>query len=269
MVSYAIIGASRGLGLEYVRQLARRQNTTVFAIVRNATRSTHLSVAISGLKNVHVFEGDVTDHPSLERVAKQVGKITGGTLDYMIHVAARTDPELLYQSLDDYTSMDELDKDCIATFKINTLGAIHAISAFLPLLRAGASKKIIVLGSPAGDFRLTRAGSIGDMSAYCISKAGNLIATMKYAVKLKSEGFCVVLLSPGLVDTTGTIGEHGDAAGKALLDKWVTENSRGSEPIPYIYPEESVNDQLKVVDNLKVSDNGRFLTLAGEDYVMP
>ena len=47
------------------------------------------------------------------------------------------------------------------------------------------------------------------MATYSISKAGNLVATMKYAVKLKSEGFCVVLLSPGLVDTTGTIGEHG------------------------------------------------------------
>lgn len=88
MLSYAIIGASRGIGLEYVRQLvswsglppgtwlfctqltvhpqAARQNTTVFAIVRNAARSTHLTAAVSDLKNVNVFEGDVTDYPSLE-----------------------------------------------------------------------------------------------------------------------------------------------------------------------------------------------------------
>ena len=88
MLSYAIIGASRGIGLEYVRQLvsccmlplgtwlfrttltvlpqAARQNTTVFAIVRNAARSTHLTAPVSDLKNVHVFEGDVTDYPSLE-----------------------------------------------------------------------------------------------------------------------------------------------------------------------------------------------------------
>lgn len=49
----------------------------------------------------------------------------------------------------------------------------------------------------------------------------------------------------------------------------MTENSRGNGPIPYIYPEESVRGQLKVVDSLKTSDNGRFLTLSGDDYVMP
>ncbi len=99
-------------------------------------------------------------------------------------------------------------------YKINTLGVIHGISAFLPLLRAGPTKKIVVLGSPAGDFRLTRAASIGDMAVYSVSKAGGLVAAMKYAVTLKSEGFCVVLLSPGLVDTTATIpGENGKPLG--------------------------------------------------------
>ena len=73
------------------------------------------------------------------------------------------------------------------------------------------------------------------MATYSISKAGNLVTTMKYAVKLKSEGFCVVLLSPGLVDTTGTIGEHGSdllsfSCALALADSVTVQAMRQEKP---------------------------------------
>ena len=45
---------------------ATRSDATVIAVVRNAQSATHLSAAISGLKNVHVVEADVADHASLE-----------------------------------------------------------------------------------------------------------------------------------------------------------------------------------------------------------
>ena len=45
---------------------AARQDTTVFAVVRNASASTHLAKAIAGLKNVHVVEGDIVDYTSIE-----------------------------------------------------------------------------------------------------------------------------------------------------------------------------------------------------------
>ncbi|KAI0753745.1 hypothetical protein C8Q74DRAFT_1306713 [Fomes fomentarius] len=43
------------------------------------------------------------------------------------------------------------------------------------------------------------------MSAYHMTKAAALIATTKWALKLRDEGFVVVSLSPGLVDTTATM----------------------------------------------------------------
>lgn len=50
------------------------------------------------------------------------------------------------------------------------------------------------------------------MSAYGMTKAAALIATTKWAVKLKDDGFVVISLSPGLVDTTGTMGENGECS---------------------------------------------------------
>ena len=48
------------------------------------------------------------------------------------------------------------------------------------------------------------------MAAYGMTKAAALIAATKWAVKLQDEGFIVVSVSPGLVDTSGTIGENGE-----------------------------------------------------------
>ena len=85
MPSFVVVGASRGIGLEYIRQLvsptspffdlvtyaartyqAKRPDAVVFALVRNPAKSSHLNSAVATLKNVHVFAADVTDYRSLE-----------------------------------------------------------------------------------------------------------------------------------------------------------------------------------------------------------
>ena len=86
---------------------------------------------------------------------------------------------------------------------------IHSITAFLPLLRAGSTKKIVVVSTAGADPGFVRKAAIADMAAYGMTKAAALIAATKWAVKLQDEGFIVVSVSPGLVDTAGTMGENG------------------------------------------------------------
>ena len=45
---------------------------------------------------------------------------------------------------------------------------------------------------------------MADLCAYGMTKAAALIATTKFALKLKDEGFVVVALDPGFVNTSGT-----------------------------------------------------------------
>ncbi|EJF64683.1 NAD(P)-binding protein [Dichomitus squalens] len=199
MPPYLIVGASRGIGLEYVVQLAKRPDAVVIALVRNPAKSTHLTSAIACLKNVHVVAGDVTEYRTLELAAKQVAEITGGGLDYLIHNAANLDPSTFFKGFDDYTDVEQLDADFIDAFKIDSLGPVHSIRAFLPLLRASSTKKIIVLSTG-----VVRHLGVANIAAYSMTKASGLLATTKYAVQLKDEGFVVISLNPGLVDTSAT-----------------------------------------------------------------
>ncbi|RDX48930.1 NAD-P-binding protein [Lentinus brumalis] len=209
MTSYAVIGASRGIGLENVRQLAARAGSVVFAVVRNAATSSHLQDAIKGLNNVHVLEADVADYQSLERAAKLASDL--GKLDVLIHNAAITgSPAFGRGGFDDFPSMDELDDDFITTFKTNTLGVIHSITAFLPLLRGGSTNRVVVISTGGADVPTVLKQGIAYMAAYHITKTAAVMATAKWALTLQDGGFVVVSLTPGLVDTTGTKGEYGE-----------------------------------------------------------
>ncbi|KAI0696857.1 NAD-P-binding protein [Cerioporus squamosus] len=266
MTSYAVIGASRGIGLEYVRQLAAKPGSTVFAVVRSAAKSTHLQATVKSLKNVHVLEADVADYASMEKAAKQVADVTGGKLDYLIHNAARMDAEGTQKGFDDYANMDELDADFIASFQVNALGVVHSISTFLPLLRAGPIKKIVVISTAGADPKTVRMSGLANMGAYACSKAAGLLATTKYALKLQDEGFVVVAVNPGLVDNSGTVGEGDPSVHAVFEDLSGFLTKQFGVPVELETPAQSVSAQVKFIDGLRASDNGLFLEHTGGEY---
>ena len=101
---------------------AAKPDSTVFAVVRNAAKSTHLQAAIRSLNNVRIVEADVGDHASLQvpsfltfpfllpgvadtcffsqNAAKEISRVTGGKLDCLIHNAARMDPAVMPKGFD-------------------------------------------------------------------------------------------------------------------------------------------------------------------------
>ena len=91
---------------------------------------------------------------------------------------------------------------------MNSLGPVHSIMAFLPLLRASNSKNIVVIGSGAGDLKSVQTLNMVNMAAYGMKKAAAMLATTKFALKLKDEGV-VVTLTPGAVDKSATGGADG------------------------------------------------------------
>ncbi|KAI0349485.1 NAD-P-binding protein [Trametes cingulata] len=269
MPSYAVVGASRGIGLEFVRQLASRPDTTVYAVVRNAKSPYVLPIAEQH-KNVHIIEGDIVDHRSISirlpkyaacRAAEEISAISRGTLDVLVHNAARTNGDKLRRGYNDYKDLDELDEDFIDAYKVNTLGIIHSVSAFLPLLKRGATKKIVVIGTAGASVKLALVAGSADVAAYSVTKLAGLMVATKYAVGLKSEGFTVVTIHPGVVDTSKTATEPMNIDMHAVVAK-MKERGFNAEVLT---PAQSVQAQLRIIDGLTPEKNGAFLSYNGSE----
>lgn len=81
------------------------------------------------------------------------------------------------------------------------LGVIYTTNAFLPLLKAGTTKKVISISTPGADLDLIVATEGTQDAAYCVSKAALNMVVAKYAAQYKKDGFTFLALSPGLVQT--------------------------------------------------------------------
>lgn len=81
---------SRGIGLEFVRQLAASPQNLVIASCRNPDAATDLKAIVSEAKGtVHVVPLDVSDLESVKGVEKYVKEIIGEEpLDYLLNNAA-------------------------------------------------------------------------------------------------------------------------------------------------------------------------------------
>jgi len=103
--------------------------------------------------------------------------------------------------IDAFPSEEILEEDFILYFRTNTLGPIHTMNAFLPLLRKGQQKKYIVISTPAGSLEFASQPSMPEFVGYGISKAAVNLAVAKFAGRFKGEGIIFLAMSPGMVKT--------------------------------------------------------------------
>lgn len=76
---YVVIGASRGIGLEYIKQLATRTPTPiVYATVRNTSTATELNNFATTHTNVRVLHADLASAESFTQLAHTIEKEVSG-----------------------------------------------------------------------------------------------------------------------------------------------------------------------------------------------
>ncbi|KAJ5357135.1 hypothetical protein N7541_004293 [Penicillium brevicompactum] len=265
MSSYVITGASRGLGFEFVRQLAQNPNNTVIALVRNKS-AVHEKVVTEGFSNVHIVEAQYTDFPSLKRAAEAVKEITGGGLDHLINNAAVVSDKSEFKSFDDFQDdFETMEKDLLESLEINLLGVIKTVQAFIPLLRQGNAKKVLSISTGMADLDLINSTEIEFAAPYAISKGALNIAIAKYNALYKKEGILFLAVSPGYVATERNQVEPAkeDAEKVAVLvKKFVEYAPHFQRPLT---PEESVSAVLSVLEksSLANGDGGAFISHLG------
>ncbi|KZV96957.1 NAD(P)-binding protein [Exidia glandulosa HHB12029] len=259
MPSYVVAGASRGLGLEFVVQLAAKGNE-VFALARNPDQSKGLQ-ELKGKPGVTILKADITDPVSLRAAAEQVAKATGGGLDVLINNAAWFSEKNAFLQIDDYPTDQELIDDFKLSFETNVLGPILTTNIFIPLLLKGKTKKVLSLSTGVADPAFVLKSEFPYGVAYGIAKTGVEMANVKYAIKYKKDGLVFLAISPGVVNTAL---EPPPPEVIPKLQEMVTAFQKVAPHFTGpITPTESVNLMLGVLDRTTIEESGSFVSHLG------
>ncbi|KIW62328.1 hypothetical protein PV04_10509 [Phialophora macrospora] len=264
MVSWAVTGATRGIGLGFVENLSVDPNNQVFAIIRSRGTAGPLEELAAKRKNIHILVTDISDPTKLDQTAAEISKVTGGSLDILILNAGSAAPETSVLPPTAFRGKEEaLEKEINENVKANLISNIFVINAFLDLVRNGKEKKIIFISSPSGDLEFNRATGVTNVLGYSVSKAGMNIVTAKFGAELAQDGIKTLSLSPGWVETDAARQVTGDPAiRKMILSAFHKVDPSVTGPISV---EQSVTDQLQVIQNLTEADSGKFVSHHGNN----
>lgn len=221
-----ITGTNRGIGLEFVRQLAAR-DYNVIATARKPEAAEELNALAADHDNVVVEQLDVTDHARIEALA---AAYADQPIDILLSNAAIT-PR--YKTA--FQRVKGIDFEMARqSFEVNALAPLKLAQAFMSSVAASDQKKIIMMSSKAGSF--AEGPKMPMMYSYRGSKAALDMYMYILSFETTKKGITTVLLSPGSVNTT---------PGMKLPNA--------------IEPEESVAKMIEVIDGLTPENNGQFL----------
>jgi NAD(P)-dependent dehydrogenase (short-subunit alcohol dehydrogenase family) len=199
-----VTGATRGIGLETVRQLAEAGVHTLLA-GRNGERAQAAAskLKVEGLP-VEAITLDVTDGKSIASAVAEVRE-RYGRLDILVNNAG-----ILLDEFGRAPSEQTLDT-WRKTFETNLFALIAVTQAFLPLLKAAPAGRIVNVSSILGSIALHTdpASPIYDFKvpAYNVSKSAVNAWTVQLAYELRDTPLKVNTIHPGYVKTDMNAGE--------------------------------------------------------------
>lgn len=196
-----ITGASRGIGLELVKQYSTaHQGNIVLAAVRNPPQASELKAFAGQHSNVHIIALDVDSEESIRASVKQVEKVVD-RLDVLINNAA------IAGGADALNPATVSAQTLNSVFNTNVTGVLIVTQTYLPLLqRSGTDAKVVNVSTGLGSNAL--AFVMGQtFAAYGVSKAALNYLTTVFRHAVPSVTFLAI--NPGWVATDmGNGGGH-------------------------------------------------------------
>jgi NAD(P)-dependent dehydrogenase (short-subunit alcohol dehydrogenase family) len=181
MPTILVVGASRGLGLEFVRQFSAA-GWRAIGTVRDMAKGADVSKA-----GGEVYLCDVTDPASVARLGAGLAK---DSIDVLVCNAG------IYSGRDwklggtDYADFEQI-------LRTNTLAPLRIVEALVEPVARGAQKKIVLMSSRMG----SNAQSSGGSMPYRVSKAALNSVAKNLSIELAPRGITTVCTHPGWVRT--------------------------------------------------------------------
>lgn len=222
-----ITGANRGIGLEFVRQLAARGDR-VYATCRRPDEAAVLNeLAAQYGDRVSITALAVTEPGSIAASYAAVAAETDA-LDLLVNNAAIALADGGWGNFDA--------EAMAAILTVNAVGPMLVAEQYLPLLQAGVLPKIVNISSGAGS--IANRNSVGSYS-YGASKAALNFYTRNLSFDVQEAGVIAIAMNPG----------------------WVRTDMGG--PNAMIEVDESIGGMLNVIDGLALDDSGEFFNYDG------
>lgn len=224
MGTWLITGVGRGIGQELTRVLLSRGDH-VIGTVRNPSRIPAEWQAYTASGQLKLLKLDILDEASIADAARSVDE----PIDVLINNAGIIGPK----------RQSTLDMDFdgfLETLKVNTLGPLRVVQAFLPYLRRTQQARIVTISSRMGSMSHAKS----DRIAYRASKAAVNKIVQGLATDLADDGLIAISVHPG----------------------WVRTDMGGSGAD--ISTEQSAAGLIALVDGLTTKDSGCFFDWQGE-----
>ena len=237
-------GASRGIGLEFVRRLLACANVArVSATCRAPGDARELQELAARDPRLRLLALDVTDEATIAAAADAV-RADGARLHLLLncagllHDGAGVRPEKRLADV----SLDALQR----SFAVNAFGPLLVAKHFVPLFRHPERAVLATLSARVGSIADNR---LGGWYAYRGAKAAQNMFTRTLAIELarSAPGTLVVALHPGTTDT-------------GLSRPF----QRNVDPDWLFAPGYTAHALLRVIDGLGPDDHGSFLAFDGE-----
>ena len=199
MSNILIIGANRGLGLEFVKQYSNT-NHNIIATTRNKDSSKELFE----INNIDIAELDLTSDASVNNF---VTSIESQKIDILIHNAGIFSDEQLKEDLDTDAWMNEM--------RINAVIPIILAQKLKNNLKMGSDKKVVFISSQMGSIDDNYSGRF---YFYRSSKSALNSAARSLSIDWKEDGISVLILHPGWVKT-----DMGGTSAKLEIPESITQ----------------------------------------------
>ena len=182
-----VTGASRGLGREIARLLAR-QGARLVLTARGAAALRETEDELLALTDVVALAGDVADTDHVERLVR-LGLDQYGRIDALINNASTIGPSPM-------PTLDAYPIEVLAeVFQVNTLAPLHLIQRVLPSMKARGAGTIVNISSDAA------VQAYPGWGGYGASKAALEHLARVLAAELEGTGIRVYTVDPGDMNT--------------------------------------------------------------------
>lgn len=225
MATVLVTGTNRGIGLEFVDQLAARGDQ-VLATCRSIAQASELQQLAANYTNVRLFEMDVADSDSMSSFAAQ---IQSEAIDIFINNAGVYGPKTVqFGNVEPATWASVL--------QINTIAPLILTQMLIDNFQRGQDRKLLYISSKVGSISDNQGGG------------GYMYRSSKTALNQVVKSLSVDLAKQGLIAT-------------ALHPGWVLTDMGG--PNALIDTHTSVSGMLQVIDGLTAEHSGSFLNYDG------